>query len=279
MFSTEIATGRRFKFGANWKEFLVLLNDERIGLAERSLQKMLEIDLTGKRFLDVGSGSGLFSLAARRLGATVHSFDYDPQSVACTEELRCRYFPDHSGWTVEQGSALDVQYLARLGQWDVVYSWGVLHHTGAMWRALENVAHLVAPNGKLFVAIYNTQRFMTPIWTRVKRLYNRLPRGTHWLVVAPALLFLWGPAMVYDLLRGRPFETWRNYGRNSTRGMSAWRDLLDWVGGYPFETARPEEIVRFYRALGFTLENMSTRGGSMGCNEFVFTRMGRTGAS
>lgn len=115
-------------------------------------------------------------------------------------------------------------------------------------------------------------RATTPVFTRVKRIYNRLPRGARWLVVGPALLSLWGPAMAYDIVRGRPFETWRNYGRYSSRGMSAWRDLLDWVGGYPFETAKPEEIVRFYRRLGFTLENMSTRGGSMGCNEFVFTR-------
>lgn len=274
MFSTEVAKGQRFKFGENWKQFLAALNDERIALAEQSLCNMLEMDLTGMRFLDVGSGSGLFSLAARRLGAIVHSFDYDPQSVACTEELRHRYFPNDEGWAIEQGSALDPQYLARLGEWDIVYSWGVLHHTGEMWRALANVAPLVKPRGKLFIAIYNTQRFMTPIWTRVKRIYNRLPKGTRWIVVGPALVLIWGPAIGYDIVRGRPFETWRNYGRYSSRGMSAWRDLLDWVGGYPFETAKPEEIVRFYKRLGFTLENMSTRGGSMGCNEFVFTRHG-----
>src|ERR1044072_5239228 len=101
---------------------------------------MLEVDnLLGKKFLDVGSGSGLFSLAARRLGAQVHSFDYDPQSVACTGELRRRYFPDDLHWVVQQGSVLDQGYLASLGSFDVVYAWGVLHHTGAMWRALDNI--------------------------------------------------------------------------------------------------------------------------------------------
>ena len=274
MHATEVAKGERFEFGENWKEFLALLNDERIALAEQSLRNMLEMDLNGKRFLDVGSGSGLFSLAARRLGATVHSFDYDPQSVACTEELKRRYFPNDECWTVEQGSALDAQYLARLGQWDVVYSWGVLHHTGAMLQALGNVAPLVCHNGKLFIAIYNTQRFMTPVWTGVKQTYNRLPKSLRWLVVGGALIRLWGPRTVYDILRGRPFETWRNYASHSVRGMSAWRDVIDWVGGYPFETAKPEEILRFYRRFGFTLENMVTQGGSLGCNEFVFTRDG-----
>ena len=89
----EVARGERFEFGKNWGRFLAVLNDERISEAEASLKSMLKVEgLTGKSFLDIGSGSGLFSLAARRLGARVHSFDYDPQSVACTAELKRRYF-------------------------------------------------------------------------------------------------------------------------------------------------------------------------------------------
>jgi len=102
----EIQQGQRFEFGKNWQRFLSVLNDERIAEAEKSLRAMLETEsLSGKSFLDVGSGSGLFSLAAMRLGAArVHSFDYDPQSVACTRELKRRYFPDAHHWTIEEGS-------------------------------------------------------------------------------------------------------------------------------------------------------------------------------
>src|SRR5216684_6957903 len=144
----EIAQGARFEFGKNWTRFLVGLDDTRIARAEESLRAMLETsDLEGKSFLDIGSGSGLFSLAARRLGARVHSFDYDPQSVACTGELKRRCFLDDGNWVVEKGSVLDQDYLACLGVFDVVYSWGVLHHTGDMWRALENVVPLVKERG------------------------------------------------------------------------------------------------------------------------------------
>lgn len=271
--ATEVARGERFEFGANWAQFLNVLNDDRIALAEKSLRSMLGVnDLTGKNFLDVGSGSGLFSLVARRLGATVHSFDYDPQSVACTAELKRRYFPEDADWVVEEGSALDKSYLQTLGQWDIVYSWGVLHHTGAMWQGLENVSPLVRQGGTLFIAIYNYQRVMTPVWTWVKRVYNRLPNGLRWLVLGPALIQLWGARTLYDLARGKPFYTWRHYAKHGARGMSAWRDVVDWVGGYPFEVAKPEEIFLFFRDRGFELRNMVTCGGKLGCNEFVLTK-------
>lgn len=139
-----------------------MLDDDRVRLAESSLREMLGVkNMEGKRFLDIGSGSGLFSLAARRMGAKVHSFDYDPQSVACTAELRRRFFPDDSDWVVAQGSALDTRYLSTLGIFDIVYSWGVLHHTDAMWLGIENAINRVAGGGNsssLFTTIKATSR-------------------------------------------------------------------------------------------------------------------------
>ncbi len=267
----EVASGARFAFGKNWREFLSALNEERIAKAEASLQLMLaEKKLQGKSFLDIGSGSGLFSLAARRLGARVHSFDYDPDSVACTRELKRLYFAEDANWQIETGSALDQNYLDTLGTFDIVYSWGVLHHTGAMWQALENVHALVAPHGKLFLALYNDQHRASRRWLWVKKTYNRLPRGLKFIIFCPAFARQWGPTMIRDLLRGKPFHTWRTYG--SERGMSAWRDVKDWIGGYPFEVAKPEEIFSFYRQRGFELLQLKTCGAGRGCNEFVFQR-------
>jgi 2-polyprenyl-3-methyl-5-hydroxy-6-metoxy-1,4-benzoquinol methylase len=275
--TTAIEEQECFAFGDNWRRFLSVLDDDRIAEAERSLREMLEVDdLRGRSFLDVGSGSGLFSLAAARLGATpIHSFDFDPASVACTTELKRRFMPEHASWTAERASVLDAEYTASLGTWDVVYSWGVLHHTGAMREAFENVAPLVAPGGRLFVAIYNDQGARSRVWRVVKRRYNSLP--ARWrvpytvAVMVPRELLALGYATA-RLDPGRYVRSWTRY--RSSRGMSRWHDLVDWVGGYPFEVARPEEVFAFFRVRGFELERLRTVGGRLGCNEFVLRRRG-----
>jgi 2-polyprenyl-6-hydroxyphenyl methylase/3-demethylubiquinone-9 3-methyltransferase len=268
----EVASGQRFEFGANWKLFLDDLDETRIGYATQSLRKMLGVEtLAGKSFLDIGSGSGVFSLAARGLGARVVSFDYDPESVACTTHLRATYFRDDPNWQVFAASILDGARVGELGTFDFVYSWGVLHHTGAMWTALGNAASAVAPGGRLFIALYNDQGRASGAWLRVKRAYNGLPKGLRWLVLGPAFLRLWGPTTLRDLFAGRPFQTWRNYGKGDARGMTAWRDVVDWVGGLPFEVAKPEQVFDFLQERGFRLDRLVTCAGGHGCNEYVFT--------
>ncbi|MBL8980421.1 MAG: class I SAM-dependent methyltransferase [Gemmatimonadetes bacterium] len=269
--AAEIARGERFAFGANWSHFLEGLTADRVTEAERSLRELLgATSLAGQSFLDIGSGSGLFSLAARRLGARVHSLDYDPQSVACTRTLRARFFPDDTEWTVEQGSALDQGYLGSLGRFDIVYSWGVLHHTGAMWTALDLAAERVAPGGLLTVAIYNRQRVWTPFWIGVKRSYLALPAPLRPLLVWPYVLVAGAASAIGDLRRGRaPWRRWQAYG---PRGMDLYHDAVDWVGGWPFEVATPAELTSFFTARGLDLRSARTVGNRHGCNEFVFHR-------
>src|SRR2546426_517744 len=263
----EVASGERFEFGENWSRFLTLVDEDRIAKAENSLKNWLEIeDLDGKGFLDIGSGSGLYSLAARRLGARVHSFDYDPKSVSCTAELKRRYFANDASWTVEHGSVLDVDYLKSLGTFDFVYSWGVLHHTGQMWRALDNALLPVAVDGKLFIAIYNDTGSQSARWRVIKRTYNNLPR----FLRLPFTLVVSAPNEIKSVVRALGTLQVGGYIRSwieprPERGMSRWRDIVDWVGGYPYEVAKPEEIFDFYRARGFTLTKIQCGNVGLGC--------------
>ncbi|HUQ69904.1 MAG TPA: class I SAM-dependent methyltransferase [Planctomycetaceae bacterium] len=278
----------RFAFGRNWSRFLRTVTEERIAAATNSLIRVFGHDgLAGKRFLDIGCGSGLFSLAAHRLGATVHSFDYDADSVACAEELRHREAASADRWRIERGSVLDAEYLASLGTFDVVYSWGVLHHTGEMWRAIDLAAGRVSPGGMLWIAIYNDQGVRSRVWHLIKRAYVGLPGwlqpayvvvvGGGWAVQRAVLKLI--RIAVGALVRREAAKARPNDGdaqpvdfapTQRRRGMHLWYDLVDWIGGYPFEVAKPEAILRALRSRGFQLHDLTTCGGDLGCNEFLF---------
>jgi 2-polyprenyl-6-hydroxyphenyl methylase/3-demethylubiquinone-9 3-methyltransferase len=265
----------RFAFGKNWTKYLELVDEDRIESARQSFASMLGTHtLEGLRFLDVGSGSGLFSLAAQRMGASVTSFDYDPEAVACCKELQ-RRFGSEEGWKIERGSALDTAYLDGLGRFDLVYSWGVLHHTGDMWSAIDNVAGLVAPNGRLFISIYNDQNGASVRWRKIKRFYNQAPAPVRiGMLVGSVLYFDARPIAIAQRLihLQHPFPRWAGRAGRPGRGMSPWRDMIDWVGGYPFEVAKPEEVIHRLLAAGFELNRLKTCGGGLGCNEFLLTR-------
>lgn len=263
----------RFEFGKNWNSFLLTLNPTRIEVSVQSLRDMLEADsLVGRSFLDVGCGSGLFSLAAKHLGASrIVSFDYDNEAVECTKELKSRYFPIDETWRIERGDALDQEYLGHLGQFDIVYSYGVLHHTGNLWQALSNIAQTVHSGGKLFIAIYNDQGWASRAWLSVKMLYNRLPDWAKPLFTAMFIPAADAPYVLNNLARRKmPWDHWTNY--YSRRGMSRMHDITDWVGGLPFEVAKPDAIFNFFRSRGFVLDRLITCGGGHDNNQFVFTR-------
>ena len=268
-----MANQDRFAFGKNWQSFLSTLDEQRIEEAVSSLRATLRVQsLTGKRFLDIGCGSGLFSLAAQKLGAEVISIDYDEDSVACTEELRRHFGADCQAWEIRQGSVLDRELMQGLGHADVVYSWGVLHHTGAMDQAIQMAAERTKPTGVFCLAIYNDQGGASRRWHRVKQIYHRLPIMVQplWVMLIAGYYELkFSCARAIRFQNPLPFKDW--HAKRYDRGMSPWHDWVDWIGGLPFEVGKPERIIMPLREKGFILENLKTVGSGWGCNEYVFS--------
>ncbi len=279
----EVASGRRFRFGANWLRFSSDLDDQQLRTAANSLlerinQGAYDLSRPGPppqpdiaRFLDIGCGSGIFSLAARRMGAAVVSVDYDPDAVACTRALRQDHCPDDVEWVVAEISVLDTHAMSKLGEFDVVYAWGSLHHTGQMWSAIEQALVRVRPDGILILAIYNDQGIRSHLWRGVKRLYCSSTLGRVF-VLAGALPYFYLRAIAGGIVRGRrPKTTLTSYA--TIRGMSRFHDIVDWVGGLPFEVASPESVVEFASTRGFEQRMVRNVGRAHGNNEFVFHRL------
>jgi SAM-dependent methyltransferase len=261
-----------FSFGRNWLKFVDRLDERRIALAESSLRRSFGGQtLAGETFLDLGSGSGLFSLCALRLGAAaVVSVDVDSSSIACAEELRRRTADgDSARWSVRRGSVLDDAFRSTLEPASRVYSWGVLHHTGDMWRAVEHALALVAPGGLFALALYTPPR-RPQVHRALKRTYNRLPAPAR-----PALAAAYaGGVLAYKagVQRVDPVRHVREYGENA-RGMSFWRDVEDWLGGLPWEYATSDEVGAFVAARGFAVVDVQEQG-SGGNNEYLLRNVG-----
>ena len=264
-------TRDRFPFGRNWASFLGVLDEDRIVEAERSLAEKLGRErIAGATFLDVGSGSGLFSLAAMRLGARrVHSFDFDPDSVACTQELRRRYFPRrHSGrWNEPAPSIRSISERRTMGHRLFVGSAAPHRRHVARARPGHRRSCVVRPTvhrdlQRSRVTLVGLDVGEAPVQSRLGR------PGARALDVRALLRCSW---VLVDIIRRKnPVARYRDL--SAQRGMSAMHDWKDWLGGYPFEVAKPEAIFEFFRARGFTLTRLTTCGGRLGCNEFVFER-------
>jgi SAM-dependent methyltransferase len=262
-----------FSFGRNWQRFVDrYLNPERERIARASITGFLEVsDLQGRSFLDVGCGTGLFSLGAYRLGAgRVVSIDVDPFSVRCCEELK-RRAGNPANWSVMAGSILDEQFAAQFEKADIVYAWGSLHHTGQMWKAIRNTSNLVETGGLLYLSIYNkvTGRKGSELWLKIKRLYNRAPNAGKRIL--EILYFVRYGVLSQLVAFQNPWTFYRRYTQG--RGMNFWIDIRDWLGGYPYEFASAGEVFQFCtRELNLQLVNLRTTS-TLGVNEFLFRKV------
>ncbi|MBI4615742.1 MAG: class I SAM-dependent methyltransferase [Planctomycetes bacterium] len=261
----------RFEFGENWLSFAErALTTERVRQAEADLEELLAgIGIEGRTFLDIGFGQGLTLLAAKRRGARVVGLDVDPRCVDALAATRGRY-PDLDGEDIPVvvGSILDDRTVAGLaarvaadGGYDMVHAWGVLHHTGDMASALARAASLVRPGGHLVVALYN-RHWTSPIWKGIKAAYVRSPRLARRLLVGA----------LYPAIFAAKWLVTRADPRRQARGMDFHHNVVDWVGGYPYEYATVEAVTRLAARHGLARVRFRRAEVPTGCNEFVFAK-------
>lgn len=260
----------RYEFGENWQRFLKHgLTDDAIASARTALLSFLERpSLQGSTFLDIGSGSGLHSYCAFLAGAQrIVSFDYDPNSVEATRSMwRRAGSPAH--WTLARGSVLDESFMATLGTFDIVYAWGVLHHTGDLWAAFQRAAACVSPGGRFFVALYDRDAYQKPspeYWLDLKQRYNRASPARRRAMEAWYIVRFVVPKRPKNMVA---FARRILDGKRG-RGMSMYTDVRDWLGGWPMEFSTTTEVKEHARRHGLTAAKVRT---GEGCAEYLFER-------
>jgi SAM-dependent methyltransferase len=262
----------QFDFGANWKAFSEhALTAAAVEEAKKDFIQLLGgIDLAGQSFLDIGFGQGLTLLTATLMGANTVGCDINAICAEILQANQRRYFPELSDRTIPiiVGSILDEAMVESLRSkspdpttraYNIVHSWGVLHHTGEMERAIRSAASLVAPHGFLIIAIY-ARHWSSAAWRILKRVYNKSPPAIQRLLVG----------ILYPVIYLAKWCVTARSPLKQTRGMNFYYDLVDWIGGYPYEYATVEDVNAILSALGFRLERIIPRTVPTGCNQFVF---------
>ena len=256
----------RFNFGKNWQSFSkTALDDEKINQARNDFQNLFSgIELKDRSFLDIGFGQGLTLNFAQEAGANVLGIDVDPDNMDALREVS-KKFPKQKVPETRIISILDEEFSdSKISQtkYDIVHSWGVLHHTGKMYEAITNASDLVGADGYFVISIYN-KHWSSSAWKWIKWSYNISPAIVQKLLIRFFYLIIYFAKLI---VTGKDPLT-------EQRGMDFLHNVVDWIGGYPYEYASSKRITKFVNKLGFETLRINPAYVPTGCNEFVFRRI------
>ncbi|HRO74661.1 MAG TPA: class I SAM-dependent methyltransferase [Crocinitomicaceae bacterium] len=266
------------QFGNNFKDSLLThFEEEQLHSSKEFILSYLELDdLSSKTYLDAGCGSGVFSVAAQQLGAVVTAFDIDEVALENLHAVSEKFNVPINAIKTMKGSILDEDFITYLGKFDIVLCWGVVHHCGEMWKGIENICNTVKDGGLIHFGIYNKAdnfgfypdgRFgSSNFWKKIKKRYSKAPKFVQGIVDK---LAVFGIFVIHLVSFKNPIKALR---KNERRGMNWQSDLKDWLIGYPYEYATPEEVIEFMKVRGFTLVKLKTNNGLL-TNNYVFKKI------
>jgi 2-polyprenyl-3-methyl-5-hydroxy-6-metoxy-1,4-benzoquinol methylase len=261
---------KHFDFGKNWVSYAKKgLTPDRFAAAQNEMKLLMaDIPLAGKSFLDIGFGQGLSLFAAQEAGAQVCGCDSNP---LCGDALRVTAskigatpdFPVVIGSILSEQTCDSLRALSPAADrlFDIVLAWGVLHHTGNLAKAFAHAVSLTRKNGYLIVALYN-RHWSSPAWNIVKHCYCASPSIIQRLMVGIGAIIIAAAKLL--VTRQNPFK--------QQRGMSFSHNVVDWIGGYPYEYASIDEVIAMGARQGCTCSKVVKAQVPTGCNEFIFIR-------
>lgn len=117
---------------------------------ERPFGRIIPFDaITGKKVLEIGCGMGLHTELMARAGAEVTALDISPKSVAATKARLAL-----KGLTADVRE-VDAETLDIQNEYDLIWSWGVIHHSSRTGRVLRNLYGALKPGAQLRFMVYS----------------------------------------------------------------------------------------------------------------------------
>ena len=202
-------------------------------------------EIKGKRVLDAGCGTGIFSIIFARNGAAeVIGLDISPGSLTTARHLKDNFKLDNVHF--QQADMLQLPFPNQ--SFDIVWAWGTVHHTLNPWQAMEELLRVLKPGGSILLAIY-TKTKITFLHEIIRKTLIKTSRKT-WQPLAKIMAFFRGPVVAIFKKREK-----------SRQGEKLEELIFDWYFVPIRHHYYPREIKDFLEQKGLTIEKFLPASG------------------